>query len=128
MARLGGDDVTITLTTQVVPATRGILTTCYGRLKEGVTRAAVEDAYRAFHGGHPFVRLYGRDAAIGTAQVRGSNYCDLMVDIDERNGLLRIVSHIDNLMKGQAGNALQNMNILCGLPETTGLARPGQYP
>jgi N-acetyl-gamma-glutamyl-phosphate reductase len=74
------------------------------------------------------VRLYDRNAAIGTAHVRGSNFCNLIVDVDERTSRLRVVSHIDNLMKGQAGNALQNMNLICGLPETLGLDHPGAYP
>ena len=65
---------------------------------------------------------------MGTAHVRGSNYCNLIVDLDERTGMVRIISHIDNLMKGQAGSALQNMNLLFGLPETMGLDRPGAYP
>jgi N-acetyl-gamma-glutamyl-phosphate reductase len=67
-------------------------------------------------------------ANIGTASVRGSNYCNLMVDVDVRTNRLRVISHIDNLMKGQAGSALQNMNLVCGFPENTALDRPGQYP
>jgi len=60
--------------------------------------------------------------------VRGTNYCNLTIDVDERTRRLRVVAHIDNLMKGQASNALQNMNIICGLPEDTGLHFPGAYP
>ena len=67
-------------------------------------------------------------AAIGTVHVRGTNFCNLIVDVDERTRRLRVVSHIDNLMKGQAGNALQNMNLICGLPENTGLDHPGSFP
>ena len=66
--------------------------------------------------------------AIGTMHVRGTNFCNLTVSVDARCNRLRIVSHIDNLMKGQAGSALQNMNTMFGLPETTGLLRPANYP
>jgi N-acetyl-gamma-glutamyl-phosphate reductase len=65
---------------------------------------------------------------VGTASVRGSNCFAITADADERTGKLRIVSHIDNLMKGQSGAAVQNMNILLGFPETTALGFPGDYP
>ena len=60
--------------------------------------------------------------------VRGTNFCNITVSVDSRTRRLRIVSVIDNLMKGQAGSALQNMNLMFGLPETTGLDHPGFYP
>lgn len=128
LARLRGGPVTVTFTAQVVPVCRGILSCLYGRLAPGVTRARVLEAYRAAHAAHPFVRIEDRSSVLGTAHVSGTNRCILIVDADERNGLLRVVSNIDNLMKGQAGNALQNMNLLFGLPQTLGLDRPGQYP
>ncbi|MBI3985940.1 MAG: N-acetyl-gamma-glutamyl-phosphate reductase, partial [Lentisphaerae bacterium] len=84
--------------------------------------------YRQFYKDSPFVRIFGPDAAIGTSHVRGTNYCNLIVDVDARTNKLRVVSHIDNLVKGQAGSALQNMNLLFGLPETSGLNQPGRYP
>ena len=118
----------MTFTAQAVPTTRGIMSCNYGQLAEGVTRAQVWDAYEAFYQDRPFVKLFDRDSQIGTAHVRGSNNCYLTVDVDERTDRLRVVSHIDNLMKGQAGSALQNMNLLFGFPETMGLDRPGQYP
>ena len=65
---------------------------------------------------------------MGTMHLRGTNFCNLVVDVDPRTRKLRVISHIDNLMKGQAGSALQNMNLLFGLPETMGLMRPGLYP
>lgn len=128
LRRLAGEPIHILFTTQVVPACRGILSCLYGELRPGLNREAVLEAYRAFHKDNCFVRIYGRDAAIGTAHVRGSNYCNLIVDVDERTNKLRVISHIDNLMKGQAGSALQNMNLIFGFPEKMGLDRPGQYP
>ena len=123
-----GKDVTVTFTAQVVPAVRGILSTLYAELTKETTEEEVLNLYRDFYRDSPFVRIYPSSAAIGTMQVRGSNFCNLVVSVDSRNGKLRVVSHIDNLMKGQAGSALQNMNLICGLPETAGLTNPGRYP
>ncbi|MFH0879911.1 MAG: N-acetyl-gamma-glutamyl-phosphate reductase [Lentisphaerota bacterium] len=128
LGRLAGGEIKVTFTAQVVPTCRGIMSCLYGTLAPGIKPSQVMDAYTVFHKDNKFVRLYDRNATIGTVHVRGTNYCNLTVDVDERTNRLRVVSHIDNLMKGQAGNALQNMNILFGLPETTGLDRPGQYP
>lgn len=128
MSRVAGETIRVTFTTQVVPACRGILSSLYGTLRSGVTLANVMEAYRTFHRDNAFVRIYDSKANIGTASVRGSNYCNLMVDVDARTNRLRVISHIDNLMKGQAGSACQNMNVLFGFPETLGLDRPGQYP
>lgn len=128
LTRISGKPVAITFTTQVVPMCRGILSCLYGQLKDGLTYEQVLEAYRSYHAGNTFVRVYDRTATIGTASVRGSNYCNLIVDVDERTRKLRVISHIDNLMKGQAGSALQNMNLIMGLPEQTGLDRPGNYP
>jgi N-acetyl-gamma-glutamyl-phosphate reductase len=128
LGELAGRDVRVTFTAQVVPANRGIMSVLYGTLDSGLNRSRVLDLYRDFHRNHPFVRVYDRDAAVGTMHVRGSNFCNLVVDVDERTQHLRVVSYIDNLVKGQAGNALQNANLLLGLPEDTGLRHPGMYP
>lgn len=121
-------DIQITFTTQVVPTCRGIMSCLYGTLNEGISADDVKEAYQAFHAENRFVRLYDRNSAIGTVHVRGTNYCNLIVDVDERTRRLRVISHIDNLMKGQAGNAMQNMNLIFGIEETAGLDHPGQYP
>jgi len=112
----------------VAPLCRRILACLYGRLTPGVNRQTAMDAYREYHRANPFVRIFDRSSTVGTGHVRGSNACFLIVDADERNGLLRVISNIDNLMKGQAGNALQAMNLLFGFPQTAGLDRPAQYP
>lgn len=128
LALLAGRKLNVTFTAQVVPTCRGIMSCLYGTLVGGVTPAAVMEAYKAFHKDNVFVRIYDRNAGVGTVHVRGTNYCNLIVDVDERTNRLRVISHIDNLMKGQAGNALQNMNLLFGFKETAGLDRAGQYP
>ena len=128
LSLLAGTDIKVTFTAQVVPVCRGILSTLYGNLTRPATEAELVALYRDFFKDSPFVRVYGSTASVGTLNVRGTNYCNLVVSVDTRVNRLRIVSHIDNLMKGQAGSALQNMNLMFGLPETAGLNRPGIYP
>jgi N-acetyl-gamma-glutamyl-phosphate reductase len=128
LGQLAGEPVPVTFTAQVVPVCRGILSTLYGTLRDGIGLEQVREAYAGYHKDNPFVRLFDRSAPVGTIHVRGTNFCNLTVDVDERTRRLRVVSHIDNLMKGQAGNALQNMNRICGLPESMGLDHPGTYP
>jgi len=125
---LAGKQACVTFTPQVVPLCRGIMASLYGDLTGGTTPDELLDCYRTFYENEPFVRVYDRTAAVGSAHVRGTNMCNLIVDADQRTGKLRVVSHIDNLVKGQAGSALQNMNLVLGLPERAGLDRPSQYP
>ena len=124
----GGEDVKLIFTAQVLPISRGILSTLYGDLTRDVTEQEVLDIYREFYAGSAFVRVLPSTAATGTMSVRGTNRCEIVVSVDQRVRKLRIVSIIDNLVKGQAGQALQNMNVMFGLPETAGLDKPGMYP
>ena len=125
---LMGETVTITFTSQIVPVVRGIMSSLYGRLLRPMKREEVLAVYRERYAGEPFIRVLDRNAAVGSMHVRGTNMCNLVVDVDERTGTLRVISYIDNLVKGQAGSAVQNMNLLFGLPETAGLDSPSQYP
>lgn len=125
---LAGEKFALTFTTQVVPVCRGIMSCIYANLKEDLSYEAVLEAYREFYKDDCFVRVFDRTVAMGVQQVRGTNFCNITVDLDERNNRLRIISHIDNLMKGQASNALQNMNLMFGFDENLGLNIPGQYP
>jgi N-acetyl-gamma-glutamyl-phosphate reductase len=127
LGALSDEDVQITFTSQVVPVCRGIMSTLYASL-DGQTADEMFEIYREFNKDNPFVRVQDANTPASIADVRGTNYCGLTVDVDARNNRLRIVSHIDNLMKGQAGNAMQNMNLMFGLDAGTGLALPGQYP
>jgi len=128
LSLLSNEAVKITFTAQVVPVCRGILSTLYGDLTHETSEQEVLEIYREFFADSPFVRVYGSQTPMGTMNVRGTNFCNLVISVDERVNRLRIVAHIDNLMKGQAGSALQNMNLMFNLPETTGLNRPGMYP
>lgn len=123
-----GSEIKVTFTAQVVPVCRGIMSTLYGALKEDMSEDEVIAIYKEFYKNDAFVRIFGSTAPIGSPHVRGTNYCNLVVSVDHRTQRLRIVAYIDNLMKGQAGSAVQNMNLICGLPETMGLDRPGMYP
>jgi N-acetyl-gamma-glutamyl-phosphate reductase len=112
----------------VIPLCRGILSTIYGNLEPGLNLQTVIDAYRAFYKSDAFVRIFGPERMLMSTDVRGSNFCNISLNIDQRTQKLIVVSVIDNLVKGQAGSAVQNMNIMFGLEETAGLMRPGQYP
>jgi len=118
----------LTFTPHLIPMTRGILSTCSAPLVEGGVRDGGEarDLYREFYKGEPFVRVV--DAPPATKQVSGSNLCLVHPTVDQRTRRLVVVSVIDNLVKGAAGQAIQNMNTMLGLPETAGLIAPAVYP
>ena len=128
LSLLAGDTVVATFTAQVVPVCRGIMSCLYADLIEPKTEADLLALYRDYYRESPFVRVWDSAAPVGSVHVRGTNACNLVVSVDDRTRRARIVSYIDNLVKGQAGSALQNMNLLCGWPETMGLMRPGAYP
>lgn len=127
LSALGGP-VTVTFAPHLIPMTRGILSTAYGRLRPGVTREQIEAAYRDFYAQEPFVTVlpWGRQPA--TKQVSGSNRCHIGLTMDEPAGVLIVTSVIDNLIKGLSGAAVQCLNLMQGWPETTALDRPGLWP
>jgi len=114
---LGGE---VTFTPHLVPLDRGILSTIYARLKPGVTAAQVADTLGAAHAQSFFVRLTG-DALPEIKHVAYTNFCDIGWKVDEATGRIILVSVIDNLLKGAAGQAVQNFNLLIGVDERTGL-------
>lgn len=128
LSLLTKDPINVTFTPQVVPMCRGIMSCLYGRLQKGVGQKQVLDAYQAAYKDSPFVKVHDASRPASTSDVRGSNRCLITVAADERTGVFRVISHIDNLMKGQAGSAAQNLNILFGYPETLGLDWPGSHP
>lgn len=120
--------VVVNFTPHLVPMTRGILSTIYVDVCDGVTTesmlSCLNDAYR--HA--PFVRVLANGQFPNTANVKGSNFCDIGLRVDKRTGKAVVVSAIDNLVKGASGQAIQNMNVMFGLPETTGLLGAPLYP
>ncbi len=128
LTELGGKDVVISFTPHLIPMARGILSTCYAALKPGITAQQVDEAYQALYGNEYFIRLMGRGAYPRTKQTRGSNYCDLGWHVDNRTNRVVAVSAIDNLVKGAAGQAVQNMNVMFGVDEKLGLTQVPIYP
>ena len=120
--------VAISFTPHLLPMSRGILSTIYARLGEPVTDDELNDLYRSFYKNEPFVRVSERGVFPATQFVRGSNFCDLGFKIDSRTGRIIVLAAIDNLVKGAAGQAVQNMNLMCGLPETRGLLGVPLFP
>ena len=107
--------------------TRGILATCYATLRDEKTgKQEVDEVYREFYRSEPFVRV--TDAPPQTKQTLGSNLCLVYPTVDVRTHRLIVISCIDNLVKGAAGQAVQNMNLMLGLPEEEGLQQLALYP
>lgn len=128
LSNLSGEKIILNFTPHLVPMSRGILATCYAKLKENCTAATIEAAFHKMYGNENFIRLLGRDAYPETKFVRGSNYCDIAWHIDERTGRVIVLSAIDNLVKGAAGQAIQNLNIAAGFEESTALDIIPMYP
>ena len=128
LALLAGEPLKITFTPHLVPMDRGILSTVYAAPLKELTTAHLVRLFEEFYDGEPFVRVLPQGCLPSTAFVRGSNFCDIAPLVDTRTGRIIIVSAIDNLVKGASGQAVQNMNLLCGFPETTGLDGLALFP
>ena len=128
LSAAAGEAVTISFTPHLVPMNRGILATIYATLKEGVTKERVREVYETYYGKETFVRLLEDGMNADTKWVEGSNYIDIAFTIDARTGRIVMNAALDNLMKGAASQAVQNMNIVCGLPEEMGLQFIPVYP
>jgi N-acetyl-gamma-glutamyl-phosphate reductase len=121
LTREAGQPVVLTFVPHLVPMSRGMLTTLYGRVEKGVSPAAVRDCLVDFYRDSPFVRICREGRPPDTRHVRGTNYCDIGLHLEEKTGRLILMAAIDNLVKGAAGQAVQNMNLMLGMPETEGL-------
>lgn len=125
---LAGSDVTVTFIPHLIPANRGILSTIYASVSKDASVAELIEMYKTFYKDEQFVRIYNDGMFPNISSVKGSNYCDIGLALDERTKRVVIVSSIDNLIKGAAGQAVQNMNLMCGLPENTGLNMVPLFP
>lgn len=123
-----GEKVLLNFTPHLVPMNRGILATAYATLKEGVTEETVRAAYDKYYKEEKFVRVLDKDLCPQTKWVEGSNYVDVNFKIDKRTGRIIMMGAIDNLVKGAAGQAVQNMNLMFGLKETEGLELVPMFP
>jgi N-acetyl-gamma-glutamyl-phosphate reductase len=123
-----GCPITITFTTHLVPMTRGIMCTMYVNLKEKISAKKIIDLYKQFYQDSHFIRVRPEGNVPSTKEVLGSNYCDIGLHVDERTNRLTIISVIDNLVKGAAGQAIQNVNLMNGWDERIGLTDIPMYP
>ncbi len=119
LSLVAGEEVDVIFTPHLIPMNRGILSTIYLRLKKKMDTNGAVDMYKDFYKGKPFVRVYDSGKFPVVRDVVATNYCDIGVKVTKDTAI--IVSCIDNLKKGAAGQAVQNMNIMCGFNETEGL-------
>lgn len=123
-----GEEVLINFTPHLVPMQRGILVTAYANLEKEVTYEEVKAVYDKYYKDEYFIRVLNKDETPETRWVEGSNFVDVNFKIDERTGRIIMMGALDNLVKGAAGQAVQNMNIIFGLPENEGLQQVPMFP
>lgn len=126
LTRLDTSLKSISFTPHVIPSVRGILTTAHIFVKKELSEKDVNEIYGDFYKDKPFIRLLKGIPMLGN--VRGSNFCDISFEVEKGSDRIVVISAIDNLVKGASGQAVQNMNLMFGLPETTGLWSPGFAP
>lgn len=123
-----GKEIVLNFTPHLVPMNRGILVTAYGNLTKAYTYKALKEIYDTYYGKEHFIRVLEKDIPPETRWVEGSNYVDINFKIDERTKRVIVMGALDNLVKGAAGQAVQNMNLIFGLPEAMGLEQPPMFP
>jgi len=125
LSKVASNDLTVTFVPHLTPMNRGILATCYAKLR--ITNYELRKTYKEFYKGQPFVRIYETGEPC-TKNVAGTNYCDIGIAVNEVTNTVIVMSCIDNLIKGAAGQAVQNMNLMLGFPEEEGLKSIALYP
>ncbi|MFH1217895.1 MAG: N-acetyl-gamma-glutamyl-phosphate reductase [Pseudomonadota bacterium] len=128
LGKLAGSKLTVSFTPHLLPISRGILSTVYASLVKGIDQQELVSIYNDFYRDEKFVRVCPSGVFPATQYVRGSNYCDIGFKYDPRTGRVVLLSAIDNLVKGAAGQAVQNMNLVCGLGESLGLETVPLFP
>jgi len=123
-----GKPVTLSFTPHLIPMNRGILITAYAILAKTVSYDEVKAIYDKYYAGEQFVRVLEKDVTPQTRWVEGSNFVDVNFKIDTRTNRIVMMGAMDNVVKGAAGQAVQNMNLLFGLPENTGLKQIPLFP
>jgi N-acetyl-gamma-glutamyl-phosphate reductase len=123
-----GRGIKVTFTPHLMPMTRGLLATCYANVANGADFSSLQEAMSSKYESEPFVRVLGQDEQPSTKATTGSNRCQIGLALDERTGRAIVTSALDNLGKGAAGQAVQNMNLMLGLPETHALEGSGLWP
>ncbi len=129
LSALAGSKVTVSFTPHLLPISRGILSTVYASLNaSNISEQDIQALYEDTYKNEPFVRVCPTGAFPATQHVRGSNCCDIGVKVDQRTGRVIVISAIDNITKGAAGQAVQNMNLMNGWDETCALREAAFFP
>ncbi len=121
MTKAAGEPVNVVFTPHLLPMSRGIIATCYAMSEKPVKAEEIHALYAAHYASEPFVRVLPLGSTATTRNVRGSNYCDVSVHVVNGGMTIEIVSALDNMVKGAAGQAVENMNLAMGFPETAGI-------
>jgi N-acetyl-gamma-glutamyl-phosphate reductase len=121
LSQMAQKKIALTFVPHLIPMDRGILTTIYIKVNKRMKTEEVLSTFQEYYRREPFIRIYPKEKIPNTKDVRGSNYCDIGITVNESDGRGVVVTAIDNLVKGASGQAVQNMNIMLGYPETMGL-------
>jgi len=128
LSLLAGERVNVSFTPHLIPMDRGILTTIYTSIKKDISEQSLLSLYKRYYSGNTFIRILDQGIFPYTKDVRGTNFCDIGLRLDQRVGRIIVITAIDNLGKGAAGQAIQNMNLMMGIQEIEGLIFPGLFP
>ncbi|MCD8159480.1 MAG: N-acetyl-gamma-glutamyl-phosphate reductase [Clostridiales bacterium] len=128
LSMAAGKPITISFTPHLIPMNRGILATCYASLKENLSYEDIREVYEKYYKDEYFIRLTDKGVFPETRWVKNSNFVDIGFAVDKRTNRVIVIGAIDNLYKGAAGQAVQNMNILFGLDEKTGINYIPPFP
>ena len=128
LSQMAKKEIKVTFVPHLIPMDRGILSTLYVHLMKKMKTEELLKTFQDYYKGEPFIRIYPNGKLPNTKDVRGSNFCDIGLTVSEADGRAVIVTAIDNLVKGASGEAIQNMNIMLGYPETMGLLPTPLFP
>ena len=128
LSELYGNEISVTFTPHLIPMNRGILCTCYGNLKNSFSYDEIEQFYEKYYQNEFFIRLTKKGVFPETKWIKGSNYCDIGFTLNKSAGKIIIIGAIDNLVKGAAGQAVQNMNLMFNIGENMGLKSIPMFP
>jgi N-acetyl-gamma-glutamyl-phosphate reductase len=128
LSKLAGKPVKVRFTPHLIPVSRGMVSTIYLPLRSDISEHHLREAYVDYYESEPFIKVLPKRTFPNTALVRGSNQCHISVDLDERTGWVVAIAALDNLVKGASGAAVQNMNLMMGIDETTGLTALPMFP
>ncbi|THB78586.1 MAG: N-acetyl-gamma-glutamyl-phosphate reductase [Desulfobulbaceae bacterium] len=128
LSQIAASGITVSFTPHLLPISRGILSTIYCSMALKAERAHLNELYTSFYRDEPFVRVLDEGGQPATQFVRGSNFCDIGIEVDRRTNRLIITAAIDNIVKGASGQAIQNMNLMAGFDESEGISNAPFFP